>query len=333
MAGRRVLVAASGGIDSTVLLDVLARLRRGAPKGLAVGHVHHGLRGEGAEADAAHVRALAEARSLAFHLRHVAPGALREGGTSQSRPTLQEAARRLRYDALGEMAEEAGCDLIATAHTLDDQAETVVMRLFRGAGPESLGGIPERSPDGRIVRPLLGVSRAEIERAAAGRGLHWREDPSNRDPAYARGRLRSAGWAGIAASLNPNWLRAVADLAEVQRRDIAWIETVVEAEAAVRFSRPRGEGGPLRISAEGWTGIAEGLGRRLARHALRAVGGGRDVTRVHVLRILDALRTARPGTRIELPGGRRLRRDADAFWLEGPAAASAAPSGERPTNC
>lgn len=329
LAGCSVLVAASGGVDSTVLLDLLAGMKRDAPKTLVVGHVHHGLRGAAADADADHVRALAAARGLAVQVRHVDPAALREGGTSQSRPTLQEAARRLRYDALDAIATETGCDCIATAHHLDDQAETVVLRLLRGAGPESLGGIPEQSPDGRIVRPLLAVSREEIEHVARERGLSWREDASNSDRAYARGLLREAGWTRIAAELNPNWLRAVADLAEVQRRDTAWIETIIEAEAAVRFSRPGGEGASLRIAPEGWSTMAEGLARRLARHALREVGAGRDVTRTHVLRMVGALRTARPGSGIELPGGRTLRRDGEAFWLEGPTDASGKPR----TNC
>src|SRR5262249_58771718 len=100
------------------------------------------------------------------------------------------------------------------AHTLDDQGETVLLRLLRGTGPTGLGGIPERSPDGRIVRPLLGVSRAEIERFAGQRGLVWREDASNRDPAYARARLRRDWLGSLGAAFPPPWLRGGRGLGE-----------------------------------------------------------------------------------------------------------------------
>ena len=328
----RILVAVSGGVDSTVLLALLHDLELD----LVVGHVNHGLRGAGSDADEAHVKDLAQARGLPLLVQRVAPLELRErqGVSSRTRPTVQEAARRARYDALFAMAEESGCALVATAHTLDDQAETVMLRLLRGAGPDGLGGIPERSPPGsggawggRVVRPLLDVSREEIERLAHERHLSWCEDPSNRDPRYARARLRSAlqnaGWNRMAADLNPKWLRAVGDLAEAQRRDTEWIEEVIEHEAARRFFRVE-EG--FRIDPDGWSSLPEGLARRLARWLLRETGSPRDVSRVHILRVVDFLRTARPGTGIELPGDRTLRRERKDFRL------SAAP-GAPPTKC
>jgi tRNA(Ile)-lysidine synthase len=230
--GRRVLVAASGGVDSTVLVHGLHALAGELGVELVLGHVHHGLRGADADADETFVRSLGAALGV-----RVAPRRLRAAGPSRARPTLQEAARRVRYDALFEMAAAARAERVATAHTLDDQAETVLLRLLRGAGPAGLGGIPERSPDGRIVRPLLAVSRAEIERFARGRGLVWREDASNRDPAYARARLRRDWLRGLGEAFNPRWLRAIGDLAEAQRRESEWIEPLVEQEAELRLAR------------------------------------------------------------------------------------------------
>ena len=131
LPGRRVLVAVSGGVDSTVLLHGLHGL--GSLR-LAVGHVNHGLRGDEADADEAFVGGLAADLGLPFRATRVDPKALREGGPSRSRPTLQEAARRARYDALGAQAEALGEDCIATAHIADDQAETVLLRLLRGDG-------------------------------------------------------------------------------------------------------------------------------------------------------------------------------------------------------
>jgi tRNA(Ile)-lysidine synthase len=304
--GRRVLVAASGGVDSTVLVHGVHALAGELELGLVLGHVHHGLRGADADADEAFVRSLGAALEVPVLERRVAPRALRAGGPSRTRPTLQEAARRVRYDALGEMAAAAGAKRIATAHTLDDQAETVLLRLLRGAGPAGLGGIPERSPDGRIVRPLLAVSRAEIERFARRRGLVWREDASNRDPAYARARLRRDWLRGLGEAFNPRWLRAVGDLAEAQRRESEWTLPLVEQEAELRLAR---DGAGWTLACAGWDRLPVALARRLARHALFEAGAGRDVTRAHLQRMLSFLSRGRTGARLELPGGLVLARE------------------------
>jgi len=304
-AGRTVLVAASGGIDSTVLAHGVAALAGELGIELVLGHVHHGLRGAEADADAAFVGSLGLGLGVPVLARRVAPRRLREGGSSRARPTLQEAARRLRYGALDEMAAAAGAERIATAHTLDDQAETVLLRLLRGSGPAGLGGIPERSPDGRIVRPLLAVSRAELERFAALRGLLWREDASNRDPHYARARLRRDWLRGLGEAFNPRWLRAVGDLAEAQRRESEWIEPLVEHEIERRFARD-GEGWTLACA--GIEALPEALTRRVLRRVLHEAGAGRDVTRRHLERMRAFLRNERTGARLELPGGLVLER-------------------------
>ena len=304
--GRTLLLAASAGIDSTMLVHAAHALRPALGLGLVLGHVHHGLRGEAADADEAFVRSLGARLGLPVRAQRVDPKRLREAGPSRSRPTLQEAARRLRYEALGAMASAAGAERIATAHTLDDQAETVLLRLLRGSGPAGLGGIPERSPDGRIVRPLLAVSRAEIERFAAERGLLYREDASNRDPAYARARLRRDWLRGLGEAFNPRWLRAVGDLAEAQRRESEWIEQWVIRELEARLARD-GEGFTLAVN--GLAALPPALSRRLARRLLHVAGAGRDVTRRHLERTQAFLARGRTGARLELPGGLVLARE------------------------
>lgn len=304
LPGRSVLIAASAGIDSTVLACGLGVLAERLALRLALGHVHHGLRGAEADRDRDFVAALAAKLDVPFHERRVDPHRLRRGGPSRSRPTLQEAARRLRYEALEALAREAGAAHVATAHQLDDQAETVLLRLLRGSGPSGLGGIPERSPDGRVVRPLLGVPRAEIERFARARGLSWREDGSNRDPSYARARLRRDWLGALGEAFNPRWLRAVGDLAEAMRRESEWIEERVHEEASHRLAR---EGDQIVLDCRGWAELPEALARRLMRSALRASGAGRDLSRRHLERTLRFAHAARGGARLELPGG---------LWLE-----------------
>ena len=222
------------------------------------------------------------------------PGALRGSGPSRTRLTLQEAARCARYRALAAQAERAGAERIATAHNRDDQAETVLLRLLRGAGPEALGGIPERSPDGRIVRPLLGVGRSRILEHARAAGLSWREDASNESRSYARNRLRHDWLPGLEQAFNPRLLRAVADLAEAVRRDGEWIAASVEAEARAVDDARRGGAldlaGPLERAARGARpprGPACAAPRRRRPRPEPA----------HLLRILAFLRGASPGHR------------------------------------
>jgi tRNA(Ile)-lysidine synthase len=308
----RLLVAVSGGIDSVALVHALLEIAGRKRLKLLIGHVNHGLRGSESEADQRAVSELADRLGLPFEARRVDPELQRMDQSSRARPTLQEAARTLRYQALREMADETECQRLATAHNADDQAETVLLRLLRGSGPDGLAGIPQCSPDGFVVRPMLQVSRQEVESYAALRGFAWREDRSNASSAYARNRLRLHWLPGLAKEFNDQLLRAIGNLAEAQRRDSEWIAALVDREAAERFIP---ENGWLRVTPEGWDVLPEALARRLARWGLRRCGGERDTTRVHLERMLGFLRAGRSGTQIELPGGIRLERDRSGFRL------------------
>ena len=302
-AGATVLAAVSGGGDSVALLHLLARAGR---RRLVVAHLDHGLR-RGSPADRRFVEALA--RSLGLDCVAARRNVAAERRKDES---PEEAARRVRRAFLVEAASRVGAAHIATGHTLDDQAETVLLRLLRGSGPAGLGGIPERAEDGRIVRPLLRVARAEIERFALSRGLLWREDASNRDPAYARARLRRDWLRGLGTDFNPRWLRAVGDLAEAQRRESEWIEQLVTEEAGARLTR---SGAAWRLSCEGFADLPEALARRLLRRWLHEAGAGRDVSRQHLERMRSFVASAPTGKRLELPGGLVLERERGCVWL------------------
>jgi tRNA(Ile)-lysidine synthase len=321
VAGRAVAVAVSGGVDSTALAAALVERAGRHRLVVSIAHVNHSLRGREADADEAAVRALAGKLGVPFASRRVEPRVERaRAASSRARPTVQEAARRLRAEALRDLAAGLGADRIATAHTADDQAETVLLRVLRGVGPAGVGGIPPRSDDGVVVRPLLHVSRAEVLAYAAARGLAWREDPSNADPRYARGRLRQAWLPGLREAFNPRLLRALGDLAEAVREEAVWIDALVaeEAERRFRIEPGGGDGAPeLWIAARGWeaTVTPDALARRLVRFAFHCLGAGRDVRRVHLDRCVRFLREGAPGRVLELPGGLRLVREPQGFHL------------------
>ena len=175
-----LVVAASGGVDSTVLLDVLD----GLGYRLHVAHLDHALRPDSAD-DSRFVTDEAKRRRLpcSVERRDVRAYARTEG------LSLEEAGRRQRYAFLDQVADRVRAEFIALGHHADDQAETVIMRLLRGSGATGLGGM-EIAREGRYLRPLLRVRRAEIEKYARQRGLRYREDPSNRDPRFLRNRVR-----------------------------------------------------------------------------------------------------------------------------------------------
>lgn len=179
-----LLLAISGGLDSMALLHLCVSCRE--ELGLAdlqVGHVHHGVRGADADADAELVRLECARRGLPFHLLYIDPRSLQGAGGFEKR------AREARYAALQGLRSRLGLEWLATAHHQDDQAETVCLRLLRGTTLWGLQGILAARADG-VVRPLLGWSRAELRQYALDNGVPWREDQSNADTDYARNRVR-----------------------------------------------------------------------------------------------------------------------------------------------
>ncbi|MGH7722864.1 MAG: tRNA lysidine(34) synthetase TilS [Candidatus Dormibacteria bacterium] len=177
--GETVVVACSGGPDSTALLDALARLAPPRRLSLHVAHVDHGLR-PGSAAEAALVAAAAAQRGLPFSALTVAVAA--------RGPSLQDRAREARRGALRQLATTVGATAIALAHTADDQAETVLMRALAGATPRALAAMAERS--GPLARPLLRVWRADVAAYCSALGLTTVDDPSNADPRFLRSRVR-----------------------------------------------------------------------------------------------------------------------------------------------
>lgn len=204
----RILCAVSGGADSMCLLHLL----HSGGRDVVAAHFEHGIRGEESLGDAAFVENWCRERGIPCVTGHGdVPGYAREKGMS-----LEEAARVLRYRFLEETAEEQGCDYIATAHNGDDQVETVLLNLTRGAGALGLSGIPPRR--GKIIRPLLGVSRKEIEDYLEENAVPHVEDSSNQSDDYSRNRIRHRV-TPVLRELNPGLNEAVGRTARLLAQD------------------------------------------------------------------------------------------------------------------
>ena len=210
-AAPRLLIAVSGGSDSMALLELTALVRGGHARSDLVAYVDHGLRPE-TGAEAVHVRTAAERLGTAFALVE-----LDVGGRDERR--LREA----RYAELQKLVVAHGLDFVLTGHTRDDQIETVLHRLVRGAGRHGLAGIPQRR--GNVVRPLLGFARDELRRFLLSRGIDWREDASNEDLGYLRNRLRHRVIPAFEAALGHGALDHLPALASAWSEEEAYLES------------------------------------------------------------------------------------------------------------
>lgn len=205
-----ILLAVSGGVDSVVMLDLFVQLSKRRSIRLSVGHVDHQLRNESAD-DAKFVEELCAEKRLPFFIERVST----KKTAREKKLSIEMAARTLRYEALERLRLAAAADLIATAHTRSDQAETVLFRLLRGAGIAGLAGIAEKR--GNIIRPLLGFSRQSILAYAKLRKLSWREDASNRDVSIPRNRLRHESLPMLSGQFNPNLEATLTRTARIAR--------------------------------------------------------------------------------------------------------------------
>ncbi|MFE1601482.1 tRNA lysidine(34) synthetase TilS [Methylobacterium sp. ID0610] len=270
-----VVLAVSGGPDSTALMGGAALVGPRIP--VIVATVDHGLRPEAA-AEAQAVAALAADLGLP-HRTLVWRG-------DKPRSRLQEAARAARYDLLVGLARERGAAALLTAHTLDDQAETVLMRLCAGSGPAGLGGIePVRHLDGLLLaRPFLDLPKARLVATCTARGWPFVTDPGNADPRFARGRLRR-----VLPLLESEGLTAarLARLAERLRRNEAALRAATEA-ARTALVRPRPGG--LALDAAGLAALPEAVALRVLADAIGAVAG-RNSRPARLERLEEALFT------------------------------------------
>lgn len=262
--GSTALAAVSGGADSMALAGGLYALQKQAYCSVFVVHVEHGLRGQEAMRDAALVETFCQERKLPFICRHV--DVLKH--SKKNGLSVENAARSLRYQALQEEADFFGAQYILTAHHSDDQAETVLLKLLRGAGAAGLSGMELQH--GRIIRPFLQLSREELIQYCQESNLAYCHDSSNDDVYYTRNKIRLQLLPYLQANFNPSVKKALLQTAAVLQEDEQFFEALVEQEWGKRITAAA-EG--LTADTQKWEALAPSVRRRLLRRVYFAAGG------------------------------------------------------------
>jgi len=301
--GDHLLVCVSGGPDSVCQLAVLKELAPSWRLRLSVAHINHGLRGGESEEDAAFVARLCGDMSLPCvcesvsltHAQSVLAGSLRSGMTSST----QGRAREVRYAALRAMAHRVGADRIATGHTADDQAETLLLWMLRGAGTTGLAGIPQMR-DGIWIRPLLGVTKADVLTYLEEQGLGFRMDSSNAKPIYRRNRVRLE-LLPILMKLNPGIVRVLGRQSRILREEDRCLDQMA-AQQVGHLAR-QGADGQVMVDRTGLAALPTALQRRVVRAVVRKVTGSQQGPAFGAVEaVLDRVVQGRSGTALRVAG-------------------------------
>ena len=305
--GDRVVVAVSGGPDSICLLRALRDLSLHYGISLHVAHLDHQFRGEGSAADARFVEGLAKDLGLPATIgRRDVPAYCAERGLS-----AQAGAREVRYAFLKEIAGTIRADKVAVGHTMNDQAETFLMRIIRGAGMEGLSAIPPVRQD--IIRPLIGVTRDEVLAYLREHGQDFVTDPSNLKPVYARNRIRQ-DVLPVLERVNPRIVETLAAEAALLRDEDSVIARALGDRLPTVLQR---DGYSLRIDREAFNALPPALRRRALRHAvlLAAGEGSCGLSSVQTDEALAFMESALTGRALDLPGGLVLSREYHALVI------------------
>jgi tRNA(Ile)-lysidine synthase len=293
--GQKVGVAVSGGADSVCLLHALLDLAPRWNLRLSVLHLNHCLRGRESEADASFVRELAGRFGLPVSVREVDVAAIPDN--------LEQAGRSARREFFLEKIRSGDVDVVALGHTRSDQAETVLFRFLRGAGTAGLAGIRPVTAEG-LVRPLIEVTRSEIESFLRGRGICWREDASNADPAFARNRIRRELLPALTRDWNPALPETLARMAEVARdEEEYWAAEVERIDLAESPVGSTAKAGHVLVNVPRLVALPRAVARRVVRRAMEQVRGDlRSIDFAHVEQVRDLAAAADGSGRFQAPG-------------------------------
>lgn len=290
--GDSVVIALSGGADSVALTALLLDLREHFGIELVLAHLNHALRVE-ADEDESFCRSFSENLSLPFVSDRVDVGAL----ARRSKRSIEDAGRNARYEFLDAQAKRFGAQKIAVGHTLDDQAETFLLRLLRGSGRRGLSGIHPVKDSG-IIRPLIEVRRREIESYLRERGLPFRCDRSNADPRFTRNRIRHEELPRLSSAYNPRLVEGLARTASLLRDEEEWMEAETDAAFAALATLSKDE---VKLARNAFAAYPLALKRRVVRAAIDRLRGLGGVSHRHVEDVL-ALAQGQSGRELHLPG-------------------------------
>ena len=291
---RSIGVAVSGGADSVVMLHILHLLRSQFACQLHVLHVNHQLRGQASDSDEAFVRALANTLGMPLTVEHAAPPANQ----------IEQRCRDLRRSFFARAVKENDLHAIALGHTRSDQAETVLFRLFRGAGITGLAGMRPVTSDG-LIRPLLNCTREEVRAWATSQNIQWREDSSNLDTTFTRNRLRLETLPALVQTYNANLEALLAQSAELAQTEEDFWRHEIEARYAQLVSLSK-RGLQINVARLAEEHLA--LRRRLIRHALSELRGNlRQIECEHVESILKLCDSLEGHDRAIVPGVDAMR--------------------------
>ncbi len=292
-----VIAGVSGGADSVCLLFVLLSLREEMGFTLTAVHIHHGIRGETADEDESFVRALCEKEDVPLLIFHEdVPAYARAHSLGE-----EEAGHMLRRQVLNEAADQIGATKIALAHHRNDNAETLLLNLCRGTGPMGLAGMPP--VNGRWIRPLLCVTRKEIEDWLCKRGIAYCTDETNLEDGYARNRIRNHVIPYLEEEINPRSVEHMTDTMEQMRQLDAYVEAETDRYYKKCCAKSGGPGSSLLIREEEFARVPGVLKSYVLRQALFTVAGARkDLGAVHV-KALEDLMGNQVGRKVSLPYG------------------------------
>ncbi|PIX85111.1 MAG: tRNA lysidine(34) synthetase TilS [Nitrospirae bacterium CG_4_10_14_3_um_filter_53_41] len=308
--GDRIVVGLSGGPDSMALLNVLWSLRDAYDLTLIPAHMNYGMRGKESEEDQGFCEQEAARYGLVLIYESVdLPALILDRGLSP-----QAAAREIRYDFFRRTAGAHDARRIALGHHADDQAETLLMRLLRGAGTRGLSGMPIRRAPG-IIRPLLHVTREEILSYLASIRIPYREDSSNQKGIYLRNRIRRELIPLLVERYNPNLVEDLQRTAEILGEE----EAFMQEEAEKRFS-PMTIPGGVALDLSDLKGLSHAMVRRMVRMAMVQAGESSEITFRHVDSVLKLMEAEGSAARIDLPEGLKVRKSYERleFSMENP---------------
>lgn len=304
--GETVLAAVSGGADSVCLLHVLCALRHELGIKVICAHLNHGIRGASADADEEFVGELCKKLGVKFYSRKT--DVLRLAKASGE--TTEEAGRTARYAFFDEIARKHKIDKIATAHNKNDNIETVLMRIIRGTGIDGLGGIPIKR-DGGIIRPLLNVSRSEIEAFCAENGIAYRTDETNSSLDYTRNKIRLELLPFLEKEFSLSALESINRLSQTAREDADFLNSYAE-RLYKRLGNPLPGKKPTVIHCESLKMLERAIKVRIVRIAAKEAGC-ENLSKVHIENVL-ALLNSQTGSATDLPCG--VRAQVNYGWIE-----------------